>query len=389
MMNKPTIKVGASVRFLNAVGGGRVARITKDTAWVEDADGFEIPTPLSECVLVEEGDTFMPKYKPPTFLHTKEVERQTTAVEEPRHRMRVEDFEDFSLTETAEPSEPKRLPHTFLPAKGEFHARLAFIPRDMARLGNSPYDWYLINDSDYSLYYVLLVGREGSTPSITQHGILYPHKDIYLGTIEPSELTTLERIQLEGLAFAENPGTFKENLRCDIRFDARKLLRPASFGENDFFEDKAFVLECKQGKSEASVDLSVLAQLNDNHSQSEAKKSVYHLSPETRESQRKQTATATNEPIVVDLHIDELLETTAGMTNADILSYQVGIFNKTMQAHLAHQGRKLIFIHGKGDGVLRKKILEELRYRYKSCSVQDASFQQYSYGATQVTIGRK
>lgn len=388
-MNKPTIKVGASVRFLNAVGGGRVARITKDTAWVEDADGFEIPTPLSECVLVEEGDTFMPKYKPPTFLHTKEVERQTTAVEEPRHRMRVEDFEDFSLTETAEPAEPKRLPHTFLPAKGDFHARLAFLPRDMARLGNSPYDWYLINDSDYSLYYVLLLGREGSTPSITQHGLLHPHKDIYLGTIEPSELTTLERIQLEGLAFAENPGTFKQNLRCDLRFDARKLLRPASFEDNDFFEDKACIIDCKQGKSEAEVDLSVLTKLNDNQSKSETKKSVYHLSPETRQEQKGKATTAANEPIVVDLHIDELLETTAGMTNADILSYQVGIFNKTMQAHLAHQGRKLIFIHGKGDGVLRKKILEELRYRYKNCSSQDASFQQYSYGATQVTIGRK
>ena len=45
-----------------------------------------------------------------------------------------------------------------------------------------------------------------------------------------------------------------------------------------------------------------------------------------------------------------------------------------------------MFIHGKGEGVLRQAIIHELNYKYKHFQYQDASFQEYGYGATQVTI---
>ena len=71
-MNNPhNVRVGSEVRFLNAVGGGRVARITGDTAWVEDEDGFEIPTPLKDCVVVEKDDTFIPAIRPPKVIQDK------------------------------------------------------------------------------------------------------------------------------------------------------------------------------------------------------------------------------------------------------------------------------------------------------------------------------
>ena len=43
-------------------------------------------------------------------------------------------------------------------------------------------------------------------------------------------------------------------------------------------------------------------------------------------------------------------------------------------------------IHGKGDGVLRKAIIDELKRKYSNCRYQDASFQEYGFGATMVTI---
>ena len=48
--------------------------------------------------------------------------------------------------------------------------------------------------------------------------------------------------------------------------------------------------------------------------------------------------------------------------------------------------RKIVFIHGKGEGVLRAEIEKQLKSRYRHCEYQDASFQQYGFGATQVTI---
>lgn len=90
--------------------------------------------------------------------------------------------------------------------------------------------------------------------------------------------------------------------------------------------------------------------------------------------------------IEVDLHISTLLETSAGMNNAAMLEHQLDIFRQTMQSYKNAKGQKIVFIHGKGEGVLRKAIIDELKLRYAKCDWQDASFQQYGFGATQVTI---
>ena len=89
---------------------------------------------------------------------------------------------------------------------------------------------------------------------------------------------------------------------------------------------------------------------------------------------------------VVDLHADAVLDTTAGMSSADILNYQLDVFRRTLEKFKTVKGKRIVFIHGKGEGVLRHAIIHELNYRYKSYQYQDASFQEYGYGATQVTI---
>ena len=50
------MKIGDKVRFLNQTGGGMVVGFGKK-GWVtvEDEDGFEIPVPERECVVVEEN----------------------------------------------------------------------------------------------------------------------------------------------------------------------------------------------------------------------------------------------------------------------------------------------------------------------------------------------
>ena len=47
---------------------------------------------------------------------------------------------------------------------------------------------------------------------------------------------------------------------------------------------------------------------------------------------------------------------------------------------------QVVFIHGKGEGVLRKAVLDELKRKYKNCEAQDASFREYGFGATLVTV---
>ena len=74
------------------------------------------------------------------------------------------------------------------------------------------------------------------------------------------------------------------------------------------------------------------------------------------------------------------------LSNADMLTYQLDKFHEILGKYANHKGQKIVFIHGKGDGVLRKAIEKELKTRYKQYYYQDASFREYGFGATMVTI---
>ena len=148
------------------------------------------------------------------------------------------------------------------------------------------------------------------------------------------------------------------------------------FQENDFFEQPALLFTIVENDEIARPLVVDSKRLKE-----QMYKDDKIVANESKRKRKKDDGT-----VVIDLHADEVLETTAGMSTADILHYQVDVFKKTMAEYKNKKGQKIIFIHGKGEGVLRQAIVHELNYRYKSCSYQDASFQEYGYGATQVTI---
>lgn len=70
---------------------------------------------------------------------------------------------------------------------------------------------------------------------------------------------------------------------------------------------------------------------------------------------RKPEAKVPQSDIVeIDLHAHELLDSTAGMSNGEILNYQLDVFRKTLEEYKSKKGQKIVFIHGKGDGVCAK-----------------------------------
>ena len=89
----------------------------------------------------------------------------------------------------------------------------------------------------------------------------------------------------------------------------------------------------------------------------------------------------------MNLHDYALFDSTEGLGNAEILNRQILEVHDTMEKYKKKKGTRIVFIHGKGDGVLRAEVLRELKRHYPSCRTQDASFQEYGFGATLVTIG--
>ena len=162
-MNNPNnVKVGSQVRFLNAVGGGRVARITADTAWVEDADGFEIPTLLKECVVVDAGDTFIPEIRPPKIIQ----EKLQKTKPEPEVQPEVK-------TAKIKPS----LPKAYRSDADGLTATLAFLPQDRTKLGLTNYEAYLINYSNSSVFftYMSAVGTDISSVPLGSSSLIRMH----------------------------------------------------------------------------------------------------------------------------------------------------------------------------------------------------------------------
>lgn len=149
--------------------------------------------------------------------------------------------------------------------------------------------------------------------------------------------------------------------------------------ENDFFEEDALIFPVIRGDIPERELLVSAAELQD--------AMLQKVRIDDKRSPKPAVKKKITSPILeVDLHIGQLLDNTSGMSNADMLDYQLTKFHEVLKQYETKKGQKIVFIHGKGDGVLRSAIEKELKTRYKQHYYQDASFREYGFGATMVTI---
>ena len=87
----------------------------------------------------------------------------------------------------------------------------------------------------------------------------------------------------------------------------------------------------------------------------------------------------------LDLHIHELTDSSAHMTDFDMLQLQLRTAENRLKKAIENKEKRLVFIHGKGKGRLKSE-LSVLFSRYKEVSYYDADFGEYGFGATEVYI---
>ena len=86
----------------------------------------------------------------------------------------------------------------------------------------------------------------------------------------------------------------------------------------------------------------------------------------------------------VDLHIHELLDNFERMTNGEIVTIQMEHFERMLAIAEKKKVKKVIFIHGVGQGVLRAEIRSFIKSYYPQCEFLDGNYQRYGHGATEV-----
>lgn len=87
----------------------------------------------------------------------------------------------------------------------------------------------------------------------------------------------------------------------------------------------------------------------------------------------------------VDLHIHQLVSSQRGLSNYDMLEIQLDTAKRQLHFAMKKGIQRVVFIHGVGAGVLRQE-LEYLLKRYDAVSFEDANFQKYGRGATEIYI---
>ncbi|MBP6584546.1 MAG: DNA mismatch repair protein MutS [Flavobacterium sp.] len=90
----------------------------------------------------------------------------------------------------------------------------------------------------------------------------------------------------------------------------------------------------------------------------------------------------------VDLHIEKLVPSKRGMNNYDILNLQMETAKRQLEFAIKNKMPKVVFIHGVGEGVLKAE-LDFLLGRYENIKFQDADYQKYGLGATEVYFIQK
>ena len=373
------MKIGDKVRFLSEVGGGVVTGFQeKDIVLVEDADGFDIPMPVRECVVIETDDYNVPT--PAARAAKKRLENQSAA----RTDAATTEASSSALGsgwKAEHPVKPQVSVYRQPEVKGVdvLNVYLAFVPEDIKAVSTTPFEAYLVNDSNYYMYYTYL-SAEGKSWTTRSHGLLEPNTKFLLEEFEKSELNDREHVAVQLVAFKDNRAfAMKPAVNVEIRIDTVKFYKLHTFRQTDFFETPALMYDVVKNDLPAKQ---VYVSAEDLQDALMKKKTVEHPSAPRTIVKRG----GKNEIIEVDLHIGELLDDTHGMSNREMLNYQLDKFREVMEQYKNKREQRIVFIHGKGDGVLRKALLDEMKRKYSACKTQDASFQEYGFGATMVTI---
>ncbi|MDR2145975.1 MAG: DUF2027 domain-containing protein [Tannerella sp.] len=346
------INIGDKVRFLNSTGGGTVTAFHgKNQVLVEDENGFDVPVLTAECIVVGEADRRMENKEPEPYKPVA-VQKETKQPEK----------EKFIFVET--------------PQGERLNVSLAFLPTDPKSFMQSAFETYFVNESNYWLFINYMNGSNNSWTS-RFNGWIEPDTKIFIEEFEKSELIDYERICIQIIALKKDkPFSLKNPASIELRLDTVKFYKLHCFTKNDFFDEDALIFPLITNDTPEKQMLVTASEIQ------EAMYEKKDFKPEAKQMQKPEKKPDTLE---IDLHINQLLDTASGMGNTEILDYQLSKFQEVMKAQKGKKGQKVVFIHGKGEGVLRTAIEKELKTTYKSCCrFQDASFREYGFGATMV-----
>ena len=363
------LNIGDKVRFLNDVGGGTVVGFAnKTTAMVRDNDGFDIPTLISELVIIADNNNNEQSNQ--QVFNRKSTDKNTASILKKTVEESIKIHSDNNLSTKELITENEK------DVDGdEFEIVLGFIPVSAANSAEKNFQIYIINDSTYRMFYTIGKWKESRIEPMSKGELEADYKEL-IGIVSEKEIAQMPVFQINFILFKNRDYTAQVVQQIDYQINPMILLKNNAFKENDFFEQNAYIYTLVSSRK-------ILADYINNLSDKDIAKSQ----KDKKDIIKKPKPPVHNEVEEVDLHIESLIEDKKNMSNGDIIKLQIDRFIIALDLGISAKTKRMVFIHGLGNGKLKQEIrrLCDTKYAGK-VRYQDASFEEYGYGATLVYI---
>ena len=188
------INIGDKVRFLSDVGGGVVRGFQKgNIVLVEDEDGFEIPVPAKECVVIETNalNIAKPAPAPPKVtLGAKPSQTASQVMAEPKADAGLE-WDERPVTYRPKPEERKD--------GDRLNVCLSFVPANVKELSKTTFEAYIVNDCNYYVAYTFM-SAENAVWKLRSSGVIEPNTKVFLDELGHKDLNEWERLAVQHIA---------------------------------------------------------------------------------------------------------------------------------------------------------------------------------------------
>ena len=378
------LRVGDTVKFLNQTGGGKVTKVlSPDMVNVMIEDGFEIPTMVKDLVKIDNdsplgryfGESYdvddVPVVAPRPKKQASEAQAPEPQTPQPQQMNPHADIND-----TRKRAIPYRSgDNTF--RKGVY---LAFVPEDQQYLVTGNLNVYIVNHTESVILYSLFLKSDGPGYNGQDYNTLDPASLIHLDNITRDELNKWSSGIVQVLFHAEKQDAVLSPLTAEFRVQGVRLYKEDNYKETFFFGQKAFVYLLGEIAHQQAVTIRK-KELPSKQEKKEVVKAKPQVDKSLIENHKIDTDIAE-----VDLHISALRSDYGDLKNAEILRFQMDYFQRSLDNAIAKAYRKVVFIHGIGNGVLRDAIIDFLKRNYPDMEYRNASFNKYGYGALEVVV---
>ncbi|MGM0566419.1 MAG: DUF2027 domain-containing protein [Bacteroidota bacterium] len=355
---------GDKVKFLNEKGGGVISKIVNpNLVHVAIEEGFDIPVLPSDLIKVE-SDAM-----PGKSSFNEDAEKTYQEMPEPvAPELPLRDEEDSG----------RRAPLYFgrnAVPKGVY---LAFAPVDQKFLISGEINFHLLNNTPYEISFQLFTKTEEGFELREANKV---------GADESMLLESIARDDLAGFTHGFVQMMLRKDTMTEIIAPVHEYFKVQG---GKFFQENAYKKSQLLNQRAIVITLSELAAMEkvsgvSKVSHTTAKEAARPKKPEKPQALIDRHKSAKSEA-EVDLHISALKEDYSGMSNYEILSFQLSYFETTLESAMVHHYNKVTYIHGIGNGTLKSNLKQRIKEQYPDFIVRTAPFARYGNGAIEVLI---